>query len=402
MSVTPQVPLDETAGVFRAAPIVRLPRFGAYARAVLLLLCIVLTVAVSANFARTGAFGFDFRGTLWDSGKAILGGHSPYPPPRADAISTGNPAVYPPVAMLLVAPLTVLPWGVGLGIWLALCLAASVAAFLLLGARDLRVFVVVLASAPFVTAFVHGNLTMLLLLGLAAAWRWRDRPAIAGFSVGAVVAAKIFLWPLLVWLVATRRFRAAAYAGVGAVVAVVGSWAVIGFAGFRDYPKLLNALDDVYTRHTQSLASLGLRLGLSPEAAKLVALLVGCLVLAVGIRLVRREHGDRLMYSAAVLAAIAASPIGWLYYYTLLAVPLVLYRPTLTRAWWIVGGFWPLTFVAGFLIPTPPCCRPPGLAKEAWITLNTTPPLLLTGGTALLLAAAALFMLRSSPRRLPA
>jgi Glycosyltransferase family 87 len=369
-------------------------RLAANSGTILVCLTIVLAIGLVAAAVASGVLGFDFRGTLWDPGKAILAGHSPYPAPRPDAIRTGNPSVYPPPAMLVAAPLTVLPWGVGLGIWLTLSVLLSLAAFKLVGVDDVRVLVVALGSAPFVIAFNEGNLTMVLLLGLAAAWRWRDRALIVGLSVCAVVVAKLFLWPLLVWLLVTRRFRAAAYAVISGVATVISSWAVIGFAGFRQYPRLLKVLGDVYTQHTHSLASLGIGLGLSHFAAESVALAVGLAVLGVGIRLVRQEQGDRRMYSAAVLAAVLASPIAWPYYYALLVLPLMLCRPSLTRAWWIIGAFGPLTIVPALLRASPPCCKPDGMAEAAWTTLTTTPPLLVMAGFLLLVGMTALVVLR--------
>ena len=45
---------------------------------------------------------------------------------------------------------------------------------------------------------------------------------------GITLATKFFLWPLVVWLAATRRFLAAAVSLVVGSVLIVASWAVIG------------------------------------------------------------------------------------------------------------------------------------------------------------------------------
>src|SRR5438046_130563 len=81
-----------------------------------------------------------------------------------------------------------------------------------------------------------------VVVGLAVVWRYRDRRAVAALVPGLVVALKIFFWPLLIWLVATRRYRTAAFAALASVVLVVVPWAGIGFAGLRGYPHLLSTV----------------------------------------------------------------------------------------------------------------------------------------------------------------
>jgi len=358
---------------------------------------VVFSIVVLSGVHGSGVLGFDFRGTLWDPGEDILVGRTPYPPPEPDALRTGNPAVYPPAVMLVTAPLTLLPWELGLTVWLVLCAAAAWGSLRLLGVRDPAIYFAVLASGPLIVGFIHGNLTLVLLLGLAAAWRWRNRPSAAGACVAALIVAKLFLWPLFVWLLVTRRFRSAAYGLAFAAVAAVGSWAIIGFDGFRSYPSLLRALDRFYTRHSLSPAAFGIELGLSDTAAKALALALGLLLLAVGGVLASRADGDRRMFTTAVLAAIVISPIVWIFYFMLLFVPLAIYRPTLSRAWWIASGFWAVVFLGATTTDEAPCCRPDGMPKLVWRTLSTRPSPVLIVGCGLLCVATALVTLRGRP-----
>jgi len=344
---------------------------------------------------KSGLIGFDFRGTLWDPGKAILSGHSPYPAPHDAAIRTGNPAVYPPPLMLVVAPLTLLPWGAGLSVWLILSLAAVTAGLWLLEVRDWRIYGIALACIPLLVGLVHGNITLILLLGLAVAWHWRDRTLIVGASVAALVVAKLFLWPLFLWLLVTRRFRAAVYAAVLTVLAAIASWAIIDFDGLHAYPRLLEALDRVYSPRSISLTALGVKLGMSLKGAEVAALALALALLAFGVVLARHMDGDRRMYTAAVVGALVATPIMWLYYLTLLLVPLALYRPKLSHAWWIATGFWIVAAAGNVRFSKTPCCKPPGMPKTAWITLTTFPSLAVLAAAALFLAVTAAVTLRS-------
>ena len=110
-------------------------------------------------------------------------------------------------------------------------------------------------SPVVVHGLFYGNLTVLLVLPLALAWRYRDRARRRGLAVGIAVAAKLFVWPLVVWLLLTRRFRAAAWA-VGSVGRArprrVGADRL---RGLRDYPALLRAVQDVYAVRSVSLST---------------------------------------------------------------------------------------------------------------------------------------------------
>ena len=110
-------------------------------------------------------------------------------------------------------------------------------------------------SPVVVHGLFYGNLT------IAPRPAGRDRVALPracrdrGLALGAAVAAKLFVWPLVVWLLLTRRFRAAAWAAGSAVVLVLGAWALIGFEGLRDYPTLLRAVQDVYAVRSLSVST---------------------------------------------------------------------------------------------------------------------------------------------------
>ena len=70
------------------------------------------------------AVGFDFEGTLWNSGLAIREGHSPYPAPTVDEVDVNNPALYPPLLPVAIVPLTLLPWSMGVAVWIVVLAVA--------------------------------------------------------------------------------------------------------------------------------------------------------------------------------------------------------------------------------------------------------------------------------------
>ena len=221
------------------------------------------------------------RGTLWEPARAFLDGAPIYPEPTREAVVVGNPTVYPPLFILLSVPFALLSATAASWVWFCLLGAAVLASMWILGVRDWRCHVLAVTSPVVVHGLFYGNLTIFLLVPLAVAWRYRDRANVAGLAVGVAVAAKLFAWPLVVWLLLTRRFRSAAWAVSSSVALVLAAWAVIGFEGLADYPALLREIQDVYAVRSISLASVAGALGSSLSVAVAVSAIAGLLLLAL-------------------------------------------------------------------------------------------------------------------------
>jgi Glycosyltransferase family 87 len=342
----------------------------------LLLFAVPIAFALLLAFVGYGnswPVGFDFRGTLWEPARALLDGVPIYPEPTREAVSVGNPAVYPPVFILASVPLALVPATVAAWIWLFVLGAAVFGAMWILGVRDWRCLVLAVTSPVVVHGLWYGNLTVFLVLPLALAWRYRDRAWIAGIAVGVAVAAKLFVWPLVVWLLLTRRFRGAAWAVGSAAVIVLGAWALVGFQGLRDYPTLLRAVQDVYAVRSLSISTVAGAVGASVPAAVAVAAVAGLACLALAAWLVRRDGGDRRAFAIVVAACILSSPIVWPNYAALLLVPIAVTWPRLAPAWFFGYVVW----LAGALAPNhvtmrvPP--RPRGVVEQAWLWSHASP-----------------------------
>jgi hypothetical protein len=141
---------------------------------------------------------------------SVVHGRSPYVAPSAAAIAHFDKFVYPPVAAVLFAPFAALPLEAGRPVMFVAGLAAVLGALRILQVEDWRCYGVAVISAPAMNSLALGALTSFLLLGAALAWRYRDNPAVAGLATAFTAILKLFLWPLGVWLLATRRWRAAA------------------------------------------------------------------------------------------------------------------------------------------------------------------------------------------------
>ena len=242
----------------------------------------------------------------------------------------------------------------------------------IVGVRDWRCLVLALTSPVVLQGLYWGNLTLALLLPLALAWRYRERTTIVGVAVGSAVAAKLIAWPLVVWLLVTKRYRAASWAAASAVVLVVGSWAVVGFDGMLDYPALLRETQDVYATRSDSIAGVLGGLGASVTLAVACCWLAGLALVALAVWVAPREDGDRKAFALLVAAAIVASPIAWPNYAALLFVPIAVTWPRLAPAWFFGYAVW----LAG-LLPKPEAGdappRPPDVPAMVWDLSHATP-----------------------------
>jgi hypothetical protein len=282
--------------------------------------------------------------------------------------------VYPPFVPLLALPLAFLPVTVAAVAWTVLLALGTAWALWLLGVRDARCYLVALVSAPVMQGLLVGNLTLLLLLPLALAWRYRDHALAAGVAVGVAVAAKLFVWPLIVWLLITRRFAAAAWALASAAVLVLVPWALVGFDGLLGYPALLDALQQHFAPRSFSLATLAAALGAPVSAGVALCGVAGLVLLAVAWRLVGRPDGQRLAFAVAVVACIVASPVVWPFYAALLFVPIAVTWPRLNVVWFF-GYLVALVPIFPGLVTVEhvPCCRPPDVPNVVWGITHSWP-----------------------------
>src|SRR5205085_8939536 len=104
----------------------------------------------------------------------------------------GHRSTHPPTAFLLVLPVAWLHWKAAAAVWMALMLAALAGAYWALGApAGLAVALAPLTLVWPPGGWSMGQLTPLWLLGLALAWRLRDRPAPAGAAIALASLTKL-------------------------------------------------------------------------------------------------------------------------------------------------------------------------------------------------------------------
>lgn len=303
--------------------------------------CFICVPAIAVAFAAweelQARLALEDFGIFRTAALAVVHGNSPYVAPHVSAYLHFDRFVYPPFAAVLFAPFAAVPSGPSRGLMFVAGLVAILAALRLLRVQDWRCYSVALISAPAINSVALGALSSFLLLGAAICWRYRANPAVAGVATAVTALLKLFLWPLAVWLVATRRWRAAVVCAGTGLILLLGGWAVIDFAGLRSYPSILHVLQQVEIPVSYSLVAL---LGLSGGAATAATVLLSLTGIVAIWCAARGEDGDRRAFAVAVLVALATTPLLWMHYLLLLFVPIAFYRPRLSGLWFLPWLLW--------------------------------------------------------------
>ena len=250
--------------------------------------------------------GIDFQQTLLPAAQEIAEGHSPYP-------AYG----YPPLVAFALVPFTFLP---SPELFYTVALLAGIpASLLILNVRDWRCYGAAFLWGCDVPRRADGQ---------------RHRPAAPadrrrvarqrigalrnGLATGLAIATKIICWPLLVWLAATGRWRAAVASVVFGGGVTLMLWGALGFSGLTGYPSSLDKLESEQAPSSYTIRALSRM----PAAARSVrsrgppSSSASSPVFAC-----RPPWADRQSFALAVLAATVASPIVWLHSFLLLLAP---------------------------------------------------------------------------------
>ncbi|MEV4514102.1 glycosyltransferase 87 family protein [Dactylosporangium sp. NPDC049525] len=283
----------------------------------------------------------------------------------------GGPFTYPPFAMVLFRPLSLLPEATLGLLWLAMTCAAVIAIARTVTRRAANateateateaparvgrgllvagVAMALLVSAPVQSNLRFGQVSIFIVL-LALIDAGQVVPArYRGILVG--VAAAIKLTPLLfvVYFLFARRYKDAARAGAAFVACAAIAAALMPGASVRYWGGTIfqtSRIGDLASLGNQSVHGMLLRIGLSPGTLPVVwAVLIAAICGAALLR-ARHLHLHGEPVRAAVLvgcATVAASPVSWTHHqvWTVLAAMLLV---AADGAWRRVAG-WTLLVV---------------------------------------------------------
>jgi hypothetical protein len=241
---------------------------------------------------------------------------------------------YPPPFVLMALPFSLFGFAVGTWLWIAFLLACWAVGTAILPVRLGTRWVVLLLGAvgwPLIFGVRIGQVTPVLYLIFASAWRSLDRPVWLGVSVAIGTIVKLQPGLIAVWLATRRQWRAIEVAVVAGLTIVV----VAAIVGLRDWFGLLtllrsltNAVDiPVNMAIGATLHTLGLDLGLAGTIQSLNTVVILGLVVLAGLRLPRTPG-----FLVAVVATQLISPIVWAHYALLLLLPVAWLLDR--RQWW--------------------------------------------------------------------
>lgn len=251
-------------------------------------------------------------------------------PPRAN--------MNPPIVQLTLRPLTTVPLPTAAVIFRILNIVSLCGCLWWLSRSsnerwDLADVGALLAWAPMASMITLNQMTWILWpLLLWAWWCWRqDRWNAGAIGFGVALSLKPFLGVFLLWLIATRRWRAAAVATASAAAVFAIGVAVYGIDVSRAWLQALGGVTWAYADMNASLQGLLARtltaapgsnapLIVVPRIVAPLAFLGGSAIVLVTLARTRRWTIEQ-SWTPLMVAALLASPLGWLYY-----------------IWWILPG----------------------------------------------------------------
>jgi alpha-1,2-mannosyltransferase len=285
-----------------------------------------------------GVGAVDFRGSFYVAGHRTLHGGDPYAW-TSRQILAGFSFPYPSLAALLFVPMALVPAGVASALFTGICLLSVPAALAVLRVRDWRVYGLVLLWSPVVVGWQTGNLSLLILLGLACAWRWRGHAALLGLLVAAMVSIKPIVAPLALWLLLSRRYAACGWAVAFGLALGAVSWTVVGWSALGEWLHLVARQGDLLFGRGYAIVALGSDVGVGHQTGLLISLAVAAAV-AGGCVWRRHELGERGIFAIAVVLMLIVSPQVDSHYFALLIAPLALFHDRLSRVWGLPVVLW--------------------------------------------------------------
>jgi hypothetical protein len=296
--------------------------------------------------------------------RAVLDGIDPYLPlpdltlrvlgPLPNLVFQ-HPTPHPPPVAFLSLPLSLLTYQQAAVAWFLFEISCVfLAVYLLL--RWLRgpsglmmtafITLLLLGWSPIWVELTTGQLMTLLLVLLISAWQaLRSGQAIkGGLFLGAVVALKLMAWPIIIFLVIRKNWRAVGAAGVAVAAANLVAALLMGFdRAVYFYWKVGAIVSRLYRAYENNFSAwtIGWRLFdgtgspivfgveappllVAPAVARYISFALPLVLLGIGLTLSLRAHTFDAAFAILVCVSILVNPVAWSHYLILALIPLAI------------------------------------------------------------------------------
>jgi alpha-1,2-mannosyltransferase len=238
----------------------------------------------------------------------------------------------------------------------------------------------VFAFPPVIGELSIGNVHLLLLALFTLAWLGIRRgdltgDAMAGIGLGVAALIKVFPGVLLLWLVATRRYRAAVAMVAAAAALVVVTLPFTGIEPWLQYPRVLGNLSAVYDTTDTISPAIWLAPYLGFTTSRWLVLAIGVAVVGWAALRGGREAVPAISFATAVVVAVLIAPNVFHHYLAILVLPMILGLAAGIPLPWLALAY--LLMSGG---------QQPALGDLAWIVNRVLP----TAGALVLLGSLAL------------
>ena len=234
-----------------------------------------------------------------------------------------------------------------------------------------------LAFPPVIGELSIGNVHLLLLGLFTLAWLGIRRgdltgDAMVGVGLGVAAVIKVFPGVLLLWLIATRRYRAAGAMVAAAAALVVVTLPITGIEPWLQYPRVLANLAAVYDTTDTISPAIWLAPYLGFTTARWLVLAIGVGVVVWSALRQGRQAVPAVSYATAVVVAVLIAPNIFHHYLSIFVLPLILALGAGVRLRWLALAY--LLMSGG---------QQPAFGDLAWIVNRAMPTF---GALVLLLA----------------
>jgi len=318
---------------------------------------------LSRSFAESNICSRDFI-SVYLVAKSVLAGVNPYLPLRelaahwpgtAGCNTFVHPSPHPPALAVIFAPVGLLTYKSAVFLWLGLQLACLTAAACLLLKwwgkaiapwQKFVVGIVFLSAGPVIYELRAGQLNSLLLVILLSCWfnLRNEKDVTGGLLLGAVVSLKLMIWPITIYLLLRRRYRALVAAGAVIVTTQVIAAFAIGISPVINYYLKAGPLvAQFYRTDLQNISvwTLGWRLfGQSDESparqifhpalwespflVELTTYAVPAALTTISLVVALRARAFDTAFGELVCVSLLINPVAWYHYLVLAFIPVAI------------------------------------------------------------------------------